>query len=287
MYTLEKIRRLVAAARASKHPLRFIIARVLGKTGLNRFFTIPLPGCRIKFSDSNLAFALFVNAEDRHGDYEFLHKVLRPGQIYVDVGANIGTLALSAASIVGSRGKVIAIEPHPVTFKYLNENVHLNKFSNVNLINSAVGANKGSIQFSNIKASDDQNKVLSQHSDGIEVRIDTLDNLLGAKTNIDLLKIDVEGYEKFVLEGAPLTLHKTDIVFFESWEKHFGGYGYSTTEIMEILKSYGFEVYKLNSNTITPLPMSYKSLQCENLVAIKDPTRFCSNFGFIVEIGLQ
>ena len=96
--------------------------QLLMKTGLSRFFTIPMNGYKIKFSRSALAFTLFADREDRHDDEEFVKRILKNGDVYVDVGANIGTLALAASTKVSNNGKVIAIEAHPGTFDHLKAN---------------------------------------------------------------------------------------------------------------------------------------------------------------------
>jgi hypothetical protein len=149
------------------------------------------------------------------------------------------------------------------------------------LINSAAGEKKGTIFFTNIN-SDDQNKVLLEQSKGIEVKVDTLDHLFANEPRIDLLKIDVEGYEKFVLQGAASTLQKTDVVYFESWEKHYNGFGYKTSDVLTILRSAGFIVYKAGANNLKALPENYRSELCENLVAVKNIKSFCAFYGYVI-----
>ena len=278
---INRIKEFAGVLRLSRHPLKIIFGQLLAKTGLHRFFTIPMQGYKINFSRSALALSLFADSHQRHEDEQFLQRILKPGQVYADIGANIGTLILSAAAAVGPTGKVIGIEAHPVTFKHLQANVAINDFSNIVLINSAAGDKEGSVFFSNIN-SDDQNKVLTGPGIGIEIKVDTPDHLLAAESTIDVLKIDVEGYEKFVLQGATLTLQKTRIVYFESWEKHFSNFGYKTADIIRILKENNFEVYKPTGNQLVSLPASYQSERCENLVALKDTNGFCKAYGYVV-----
>lgn len=269
----------IGVLKDSKNPVRVILAQLLVKTGLHKFFNIRLNGYNIKFSKSALAITLFANPDERHDDEDFLRKVLKPGDVYVDVGANIGTLVLAAASITGPFGKVVAIEAHPSTFKILEENIKLNKLTNIDAKNFAVGNKKGTVFFSNIN-SDDQNKVLVKSEAGIEVAMETLDNLLAGLERITILKIDVEGYEKFVLEGAFETLSKASAVYFESWQQHFNVFNYTTEDILAIFDSNGFKVYEVMNNILTPLLPRHISVSCQNLLAIKDLELFCQKYNF-------
>jgi hypothetical protein len=74
---------------------------------------------------------------------------------------------------------------------------------------------------------------------------------------ITLLKIDVEGYEKFVLEGTTDLLARTQYVYFEAWDRHTERYGYKTLEIANILRLHGFEVPEFDSS------------QCINVLATR------------------
>ncbi|MFV8346514.1 FkbM family methyltransferase [Flavobacterium sp. ZB4P13] len=141
----------------------------------------------------NIYFKLF--------DYEdsmFLLDHLQEDDLFVDVGANVGHFSLLAAS---KKAKVIAIEPIPDTFRRLNDNVVLNNFENlINLMNIGIADKKGKLFFTT--TSDVMNKVsLTKTANTIEVEVTTLDDLL-INLSPKLIKIDVEGYEKFVLQGA-------------------------------------------------------------------------------------
>ena len=149
---IHRIKAFIQVLKESRHPVKMLLAQILAKTGLNRFFKIQMNGYKIRFSKSALAITFFANSAERHDDEDFLKRVLKPGEVYADVGANIGTLVLSASTLVGSNGKVIGIEPHPATFKYLQANVDLNGFKNISIINAAVGNKKGRVSFSNINS---------------------------------------------------------------------------------------------------------------------------------------
>ena len=170
----------------------------------------------------------------------------RDGDTVLDVGANIGTIALTASGIVGSVGKVYAIEPHPRTFVSLKSNIALNKRTNIHAINVALGAHSGTILFSD---SDDSQSAVIHHpcelqSQFLEVPVRRMDDLPLGKIPITLLKIDVEGYEKLVLEGGLETLVCTSYIYLEAYDRFFARYGYACIQLWELLREHGFQVYR-------------------------------------------
>jgi FkbM family methyltransferase len=118
----------------------------------------------------------------------------------VDVGANIGFITVRAAR---TASHVIAIEPHPTRFRYLERNVALNGLSNVTCINCAVGAAQGEITLYDIDPTLGPRPLDVSATPGRGTRhrvpLRALDSLV---EEADLVKIDVEGYEAEVLRGA-------------------------------------------------------------------------------------
>lgn len=138
-------------------------------------------------------------------DMDFLLHFLRGEDLLVDIGANVGSYTILACSSVGARG--VAFEPVPCTYKRLVENMHLNHLNEkVKCVNKGVGDQIGSIAFTS--DSDTTNHALAsgeQCKDAVNVDVITLDTALDDELP-SLIKIDVEGYETPVLEGASKTL---------------------------------------------------------------------------------
>lgn len=139
---------------------------------------------------------------------EALAALLRPGDLVLDVGANVGFLSVIAARLVGPAGRVVAFEPVPANARQVRRNAHLNGFANIDIVASAVGDHTGRARL-----------VLARFAGGaalreagappdacgeVEVPITTLDDWLAAQGQPApaLVKIDVEGAEPAVLGGS-------------------------------------------------------------------------------------
>jgi FkbM family methyltransferase len=202
-------------------------------------------------------------------DEEVIMSLLKEGDVYVDVGANIGTTTLAGALSVGASGKVIAFEAHPRTVKGLQKSIDLNpklkERTSVRFV--AIGQEVGITHISDL-AMDDINFLTDK---GIEVPLSTLDVELADVKHIDLIKIDVEGYEKQVFEGAKETLKKTKQIYFESFEPNFTRFNYTLDDILEQLAKANFTVYSLKNSKKTQVTRGYRNTEeYENLLAIKN-----------------
>ncbi|MFO0991227.1 MAG: FkbM family methyltransferase [Hyphomicrobiales bacterium] len=137
-----------------------------------------------------------------HQDMTFLLNELRPGDLFVDIGANAGAYAILASGVAGAAS--IAFEPVDETADRLAMNVRINDLADkVEIHRCALGAEKGQIRFT--RDYDTTNRVAKEGEDAIVVEVDTLDNRIGSRQPA-MLKIDVEGHEKEVLAGAQETL---------------------------------------------------------------------------------
>ncbi len=163
-------------------------------------------GARIHASPHDQA----VGAHVLQGHYEphitrLFHRHLRPGMHVVDVGANIGYFALLAASLVGERGRVHALEPNAHNARLLHASRQANGFEHLTIHQLAAGSVAGlrvlHTAYSNGTTSAPAD-ALTELMQATTVACLDLDTLLGAMPRLDLLKIDVEGAEHDALLGA-------------------------------------------------------------------------------------
>jgi FkbM family methyltransferase len=266
-----------------RYPWRLVTSRLLWRTGLCSFLLVERPGFKIRFFPTSLSASYWADPEDRVEDERLIQMLLSKGSVYVDVGANIGALALCASVAVGEEGRVYAVEPHPRVFRYLEANVALNARDNIKCLNVAVAEHDGEVVITD-DGNDDQNRVV-RSGDGIAIQCRTVDGLLASENSpIALLKIDVEGYERAVLAGAARVLERCDAVLFEVWDEHLAKYGQRASEIVRLLMQSNFEVFRPNavSRALIPVSSDYAAPRCENLLALHDVRSTCEKYGWSV-----
>lgn len=141
--------------REHPRPVRLVAGRLLWLSGLSPLFVFEMPrGFRIRFYPSSISAALWSDPTSRAEDEDFVWTVLRPGDRYIDAGANIGQLALAASRRIGSTGEAIVIEAHPQICRYLEGNVALNEATNVQTMHCALGAKLGEVAITSRRSDD-------------------------------------------------------------------------------------------------------------------------------------
>lgn len=174
-------------------------------------------------------------------DMAFVLHALRPGDLFVDAGANVGAYTVLAAGAAGARA--LAIEPIPGTFTKLLDNIRLNDLAaRVMARNVGLGREMGTLEFT--KTLDTVNHVAvagEAGADKLQVPVVPLDDLL-AGTQPAVIKIDVEGFESEVIKGAEGTL-RAEALLAVLMELNGSGarYGFSDEELHRQMLSFGFQ----------------------------------------------
>jgi FkbM family methyltransferase len=161
---------------------------------------------------SIMSFVLLEREAWFEDEVAFLQHSLAEGAHIVDVGANVGVYAAALAHAVGARGRVVAVEPHPVAGALLERNAAVARRAPIHVDRRAVAADAGCQSF-RFGASSELSGLVAE---GGDIRVETvpLDVLIGglAWPRLDFVKIDVEGAEESVLSGASRTLAVADPV---------------------------------------------------------------------------
>jgi FkbM family methyltransferase len=243
--------------------MKLIISKLLFITGLSFVLKIYRPNYTIRFWPTSMSLWAYNNPPDSLeifiGDY------LLKDEVFVDIGSNIGTYALTASNAVQNDGLVVCFEPSKKAYKYLVKNFALkgNTKSRLFLLNNSIGDNNQLITFrdffidvysSNIYAGEDYrlppsflNKFFRDY-EVIQVRLDSV-NILKQTDKIDLLKIDVEGSEFNVIQGAEKILAKIHLIVFEYSTQQSNYYSNSFDQISFYLKDKNFDLYELHLNS--------------------------------------
>jgi len=162
------------------------------------------------------------------------------GGTFIDIGANIGKYTIMLGK---NANKVIAIEPEPNNFKILKKNIKKNKLKNVIALKIACSNKDEKADFYVDKQNTGYNSLNRKTKDKITIKTRKLDNLLKELKikKIDLIKIDVEGAEKQVLEGGIHSLKKyKPKIIFEAWNKNY------LNLIKKILLPLGYNIKQIN-----------------------------------------
>lgn len=221
------------------------------------------------------------------GDFEldeqcFVRAYLRAGDVFMDVGANLGLFTVLAADAVGPAGRVHAFEPNPERLRSLQRNVAINGLTNVLCSGVALSDHQGTAEFNVVLEGWDAYSSLGRTEPGIRsrsirVETDTLDDVCDKggipPGRLRLVKVDVEGWEEFVLRGAHQTLSgpAAPVVIYEANEPAARRAGSSTDAVAEVLASHGYSLWTFSRLRRGPLPYPPAMIGWGgNLYAIKD-----------------
>jgi len=147
--------------------------------------------------------------------YQFIFKNFRSGGVFVDIGANVGGYTIRLARL----GRVYAFEPHPLLFAKLKYNLNLNHIQHSVVAKKVCVSNKAGYTKLAISRHMGKHSIVLNVQDKLAeiiVESTTLDDELINESHIEAIKIDAEGAEPLILEGANKTLQKTRIVVVET-----------------------------------------------------------------------
>ena len=177
------------------------------------------------------------------------------GGNFLDVGANIGYFSCLFGKLAGPRGTVVAIEPEPQNNALLRRNIAKNDLTNVMVHACALGAQDGTAPMGIYKAANRGRHSLvdtAHFRNTIEVPVCRLDDVVrGANiSSWALLKIDVEGYEPFVLQGAADTLSRTESLVLEYAPEDWRKAGAEPAALFEQLAVHFVHVQRFDGDTV-------------------------------------
>lgn len=181
---------------------------------------------------------------------QVIRSTLRAGDVFVDIGANVGYFSLLASQLCS---KVVSFEPNPRCLEQFNKNIELNKRSNIDVRPVGLSEKSGTADFHVTDASNiGAGSLRDGKGETFSIRLDTLDANLQHES-IRLIKIDIEGAEVLALKGASSILSRPDApdVICEISENSLKQLGSSKEEIFSLMSSHGYK-----NKIISPIRIS-------------------------------
>jgi FkbM family methyltransferase len=200
---------------------------------------------------------------DRYATALF-ERILRPNQVAVDAGANVGYFTLLYAQTVGPGGHVYAFEPHPTNYWILQRNIELNGYRNVTAVQAVVADQPGTARLFLSPNNEGDHRAYDPGDARSSVPVPqvTLDNYLAGR-RVDFIKTDLQGYEARALRGA-LKLLSSAVslsVYLEWWPQGIKEAGGDCSVIYGMLIDCGFRVFDVNDQDQSVKPATLSELQ--------------------------
>lgn len=188
------------------------------------------------------------------------YQVPMNGKTVVDIGANMGAHTVNFAEMVGDTGKVLAFEPSRLVYYQLCGNVFANGYPNVYCENIAIGDHIDTVTVEDLDYFGDfvnsgnthldkngSHEVIQRPLDWYELK------------NVSLIKIDVQGYEPYVLNGAKQTiLNNKPVIFIEIEPEHLERFGFTKEDVISRLESLNYQVIHDHSFDYVAVPLDFK-----------------------------
>lgn len=225
-------------------------------------------------SDHALISILLEAGELEPGTRMLIQKILRPGDVYIDVGANIGMHMLAAARAMQGSGKVIGFEPFGPTKALIDKTMWINGFSNITETHQAAVSNKSGSQLLNIGATSGHHSLfeldtpIALAKPPVQVDLTSLDEIIDPDLTIHLLKIDAEGAELDVIDGATRLLNSNPQIklIVELGLSHLERAGHTIEDWLKKFSKLGFNYQIINANTGELEPYSFEKLKAAESV---------------------
>lgn len=236
-------------------PVAWVYAAIysrLKETGKTADISVPGVGNFKMYLDDRDSLRLSVFGIYEEFEVGLLPREITPGDIVVDVGANIGYYSIIFSKLVGAQGKVYAFEPDPVNFSILKKNIELNKCTNVVLEQKALSNKTGKITLYVSEENRGDHRIYDSGDarKTVEIEAVRLDDYLTTRAphGVNFIKMDVQGAEVAVLEGARDVLRRSAALtmFSEFWPFAITKARRNPREFFAILKESGFSFSDIN-----------------------------------------
>lgn len=235
---------------------------------------------RIDPSDATITPTLLTGQYEEF-EIDLLEQLLKPGMTMVDIGANNGTHTCIGARAVGAEGRVLAVEPISQNLDLLRGSVDINQdfARRITIVPAAAGADDtGSVRVFLDEGNSGTHSIGGTGDAWEDVPLRTVDSLVEEHglAEVNLLKVDVEGYERPVLAGASRLLNRSaPILMMEFDHRMISGLGDSPRELASLITSYG-DAYEIDERRRELRPISEAAVAAlgnSNLLVVPEVRR--------------
>lgn len=242
---------------------RMIHFRITGKTTVDgsTFYLHP--------NDNYLTQSIVRNGEYEPTETQLVRQILKEGDVFIDVGANIGWYTIHASKLVGSRGHIFAFEPEPTNLQLLRKNIEVNGLGNVTVDERGLSNAAGSFKLFLEKDNLGMHSLVMEHGGQRYINVNTIrfDDYWGDRGEIKLVKIDTEGAEGMILDGMSETLKKQKNLelIFEFAPYRLVKSGYDPDKLLSDLYKLGYKASLIDEDSRTVIEMGTPSVKDLNL----------------------
>jgi FkbM family methyltransferase len=198
------------------------------------------------FSLYNLLYEVFKRRQDAP-ELRLLRRLVRPGDIILDIGANIGFYSRLLSTLAGPSGKVYSFEPDDTNFIHLLTNIR--GLLNVEPIKKAVAESSGFLKLytSPMLNVDHRTYKVDDYAEEQDIAATSVDDFVEGRFRVNLIKIDIQGFEVFALRGMKRTLEENEdiIILAELWPYGLRKAGCSCKTMMDFLSTLGFQIFEI------------------------------------------
>jgi FkbM family methyltransferase len=187
-----------------------------------------------------------------------VRNLVRPGDTVIDAGANIGYVTRLLAGWTGAAGKVLSFEPVPATFELLAGNMRALGLAQVEPFHLALSSTRGSArmeipEFSGGGRNYYESKIVQGDDAGVRIETDTLDHVLSDRPGpVAFIKIDVEGHELALVQGALTVLRRDKPSLYIEVNGDPRETGSATAELFNVLGALGYEPHTVKGAAVEP-----------------------------------
>lgn len=235
-----------------KNLIKLIVKKVL--TIFLVHFPIKINSYWFYMSPNNVELVpVMIKGKYEIGMTKLIKRVVKRNSVICDVGAYIGYHTTLFSKLSDPQGKIFSFEPQPYHYKLLLKNIKLNKLENVSPLKTAISNRTGFGKVYMPDANSPDSRIYRvererERESTSKIKLGTLDDLLKNEKRVDLIKVDVQGWEERVIIGARKTILRNPklVLIIEFWPKGLNEAGTDPLKFLSYIRNMGFNIYSIN-----------------------------------------